>query len=62
MPDWIRTGRLPYFLDVLEGFEQMPTALRRLLEGGNIGKQVSMSQIGRPGRPWPIPSTSSAPR
>lgn len=40
MAAWIREGRLPYAEDILDGIEQMPTALRRLFDGANVGKQI----------------------
>lgn len=40
MAAWIREGRLIYLEDILDGMEHMPSALRRLFEGGNIGKQL----------------------
>lgn len=40
MADWIAAGELTYQEDRLEGLEMMPTALMRLYEGKNVGKQI----------------------
>jgi NADPH-dependent curcumin reductase CurA len=40
LAEWIGAGRLQYQEDILEGLEQMPTALIRLYEGRNLGKQL----------------------
>ncbi len=40
MADWIAAGDLTYQEDRLEGLEMMPTALMRLYEGKNVGKQI----------------------
>lgn len=46
LADWISAGKLHYQEDILEGLEQMPTALIRLFEGRNVGKQlVRVSQV-----------------
>lgn len=37
---WYREGRLRWRETVAEGFEQAPAALRNMLSGGNVGKQV----------------------
>lgn len=37
---WIEAGRMNWQEDILEGIEQMPQALIRLFEGGNVGKQL----------------------
>ncbi len=46
MAAWIREGRLTYLEDVLDGIEHMPSALRRLFEGANVGKQLV--RVGAP--------------
>jgi NADPH-dependent curcumin reductase len=38
--DWIRTGRLKYREDVVEGLENAPAAFLGLLQGRNFGKLV----------------------
>jgi NADPH-dependent curcumin reductase CurA len=40
LADWIAAGKLTYQEDILEGLEQMPSALIRLFEGRNVGKQL----------------------
>ncbi len=40
LADWIAAGKLTYREDILEGLEQMPSALIRLFEGRNVGKQL----------------------
>ncbi len=40
MANWIAAGDLTYQEDRLEGLEMMPTALMRLYEGKNVGKQI----------------------
>ena len=40
MAQWIANGKLQYQEDMLYGLENMPTALNRLFEGKNIGKQL----------------------
>jgi NADPH-dependent curcumin reductase CurA len=37
---WVREGRLVVREDVIDGLENAPTALRRLFEGANMGKQL----------------------
>ena len=40
LADWIAANKLLYREDILEGIEHMPTALIRLFEGRNVGKQL----------------------
>ncbi len=40
MAGWIEEGKLKYREDVIEGFENMPGALIRVLRGENFGKQL----------------------
>jgi len=40
MSQWVADGRLPILVDIKDGLEQMPAALRGLYLGENIGKQV----------------------
>ncbi len=40
MAEWIASGDLTYQEDRLEGLEMMPTALIRLYDGKNVGKQI----------------------
>jgi NADPH-dependent curcumin reductase CurA len=40
LADWIAAGKLTYQEDILDGLEQMPSALIRLFEGRNVGKQL----------------------
>ncbi len=37
---WVETGEIRYQVDVVEGLENAPRALRRLFTGENIGKQL----------------------
>ncbi|MCP4329829.1 MAG: NADP-dependent oxidoreductase [Alphaproteobacteria bacterium] len=37
---WLSDGRLKYREDIIDGFENMPAALIRLLRGENFGKQL----------------------
>lgn len=37
---WLREGKLKDRVDVVEGFENAPTALARLFSGSNLGKQL----------------------
>ena len=37
---WVRSGRLKYKEDVVQGLENAPAALIGLLKGGNFGKQL----------------------
>lgn len=37
---WVEAGRIHYAVDVVQGLEQAPAALRRLFEGRNFGKQL----------------------
>ncbi len=37
---WLKEGRLKYREDIIDGFENMPRALIRLLRGENFGKQM----------------------
>ena len=40
LTEWVRSGRIKYREDVMEGFEHMPRALMGLFQGENIGKRV----------------------
>jgi len=40
MATWIKEGKLKYREDILDGFENMPGALIRVLRGQNFGKQL----------------------
>jgi hypothetical protein len=40
MQIWIDAGRVRYRATIVEGFEQLPRALIRLFEGGNVGKMM----------------------
>ncbi|HEY8878576.1 MAG TPA: zinc-binding dehydrogenase, partial [Roseateles sp.] len=40
MGAWLREGRITLREDVVDGLEQAPAALARLLQGGNFGKTV----------------------
>jgi NADPH-dependent curcumin reductase CurA len=37
---WLIEGKLRYKLDVVDGLENAPAALRRMFAGGNVGKEV----------------------
>lgn len=38
--DYLQEGRMIYIEDFVDGLESAPSALIRLLEGKNVGKQV----------------------
>jgi hypothetical protein len=40
MTPWVKTGKLGSKLDIVEGLEKFPEALRRLYTGANFGKQL----------------------
>jgi NADPH-dependent curcumin reductase CurA len=40
LADWIAADKLRYQEDILEGIENMPSALIRLFAGRNVGKQL----------------------
>ena len=40
LAQWVRDGRIRYWVDVVDGIENAPEALGRLFEGRNIGKQL----------------------
>jgi hypothetical protein len=40
MATWIKEGKIKYREDVIEGIENMPTAMLRLFTGQNFGKQL----------------------
>jgi len=40
LASWVREGKLTYAEDIVEGLENAPTALVRLLSGGNTGKMI----------------------
>ncbi|UQA58316.1 NADP-dependent oxidoreductase [Polyangium aurulentum] len=40
MAGWVAAGRIKDRVDVVEGLEQAPAALRRLFTGANVGKQL----------------------
>jgi NADPH-dependent curcumin reductase CurA len=46
---WAAEGRLHNEVDVVEGFERAPDALRRLFTGENLGKQLVKIADGRAG-------------
>jgi hypothetical protein len=37
---WVKEGKLRYREDIIDGFEHMPKALIRILNGENFGKQL----------------------
>jgi NADPH-dependent curcumin reductase CurA len=37
---WVKAGKIKDQLDVIEGLENAPEALRRLFTGENLGKQL----------------------
>ena len=37
---WVRDGKLHYREDIVDGLENAPAALVRLLAGGNTGKMI----------------------
>jgi NADPH-dependent curcumin reductase CurA len=37
---WIAAGKLEVLETIVEGFEQLPTAINMLFDGANIGKLV----------------------
>ena len=40
MTEWVRSGKIKYREDIIEGFEKLPRAFIGLLQGENIGKRV----------------------
>ena len=40
LASWAAAGKITTRVDVIEGLERAPDALRRLFTGGNIGKQL----------------------
>ncbi len=40
MADWLRGGRVRYLEDIVDGIENAPAALIRMLDGGNVGKLI----------------------
>lgn len=42
---WIKDGKVKYRESVVEGFENMPTALIEMLRGANTGKAVVKSNL-----------------
>ena len=38
--EWVRTGRLKYREDIVEGLEKAPTSFLGLLQGKNFGKML----------------------
>ncbi len=40
MAEWIRDGRIKYREDIVDGLENAPSALKRLFESKNFGKQL----------------------
>ena len=40
LADLVGRGEIAYEVDVQEGFDQLPAALRRLYTGANLGKQL----------------------
>ena len=48
---WMNEGKLKAFVDVQEGFENIPTTFMRIFSGANVGKQTL--KIADP--PLPVP-------
>ena len=46
--EWYSTGKLKYKLDVVEGLENAPKALRRLFDGSNTGKLLVVWHADHP--------------
>ena len=40
LSDWLAAGELELLETVVEGFEQLPTAINMLFDGANVGKLV----------------------
>jgi NADPH-dependent curcumin reductase CurA len=40
MAGWLKSGRLKYREDIVDGFENAPRALMRLFKSENFGKQL----------------------
>jgi NADPH-dependent curcumin reductase CurA len=40
LSDWAKAGKLQSRVDVVDGLENAPDALRRLFTGENLGKQL----------------------
>ncbi|KJE92543.1 hypothetical protein CAOG_03489 [Capsaspora owczarzaki ATCC 30864] len=40
MIDWLNSGKLKYEQTVVDGFEQLPSALNALFHGKNVGKML----------------------
>ena len=38
MGDWLRTGKVHYREDIVDGLENAPVAFAHMLQGGNFGK------------------------
>lgn len=55
LSDWLATGELTALETVVEGFEQLPSAINMLFDGSNIGKLVVRvtPDPARPTRPGP---------
>ena len=40
LKEWVRAGKIRFAEDIVAGIEHAPATLRRLFEGGNLGKQL----------------------
>src|SRR5262249_1283916 len=50
---WMDEGKLKSFVDVQEGFENIPRTFLRIFSGANIGKQIL--KVADPPLPVPVP-------
>ena len=40
LAEWVRDGKIVFEMDVVDGIENIPAALKKLFDGGNLGKLV----------------------
>lgn len=52
LDSWLDAGQLKSYVDVQEGFENIPTTFLRIFSGANVGKQIL--KIAEPPLPVPI--------
>ena len=58
LESWVASGQLKSYVDVQEGFENIPKTFMRIFTGANTGKQVL--KIADPGNQTSSSSASSA--
>ena len=62
MAPWVQAGKLKSRIDVVDGLEHFPEALRRVYTGANFGKQLVKRAERPPALPYPAEGASTRDR